>query len=402
MQRTWLEAAPEEPSKQRRYFHYRTPSPIPFRFAVSSARYSVAKDTYKGSIEAGSRNVDIEIYYHLDHTENVSALIRNAKETLAYCEKNFGKYPYNALRFAESTGFASGFAATSYPATIFVNENQAFHADMRNGGLPDVINELAGHEVSHQWWGGQLSPADVEGAPMLTETFAMYTELMLYEKMHGREAALAMVKMHRDFYVAGRGFESEMPLYKSTSDLAFVNYDKGLVVMHQLRHLLGEENVNALLRAMLQQHGFPKSPPTTLDFLGVVYAECPPALHGRIDQLFKQVVVHDAKISSAEVLKKSDGTYSIKIIGALRTFFQNSKGEQTEIFSERKTEHEVEISVEDVDGKRSIYRIAVPKGRIDAVLQLTSLPTRLTLDPHYLFLDINSSNNEYSSFSVKM
>jgi len=398
LQRTWMEAAPEQPSQQRRYFHYRTPSPIPFRFAVSSARYSVAKDTYKGSIEAGSRNVDIEIYYHPDHTENVSALIHNAKETLAYCEKNFGRYPYNVLRFAESTGFASGFAATSYPATIFVNENQAFHADMRNGGLPDVINELAGHEVSHQWWGGQLAPEDVEGEPMLTETFAMYTELMLYEKMHGREAALTMVKMHRDFYVSGRGFQTERPLYRSTSDLAFVNYDKGLVVMHQLRHLLGEERVNALLRAMLQQHGFPKSPPTTLDFLRVVYAECPPTQHGRIDQLFKQVVVHDAKISSAEVLKKSDGTYNVRIIGSLQSFSQNSKGEQVEVFSN----HEVEIAVDDTDGNSSIYRIAVVNGRIDTVMHLKSPPTLLTLDPHYLLLDINSSNNEYSSFSVRM
>jgi hypothetical protein len=406
LQRTWLEnlseAASEGRVQQRRYFHYRTPSPIPFRFAVSSARYAVFKDT----LQSSNRAIPIEIYYHPDHAENVPAFARNAKETLVYCEKNFGKYPFNVLRFAETTGFASGFAATSYPATIFVNENQAFHADMRNdglpNGLPDVINELAGHEVSHQWWGGQIVPADVEGSPMLTETFAMYTELMLYEKMHGREAALKMVKMHCDFYVAGRGFESEMPLYKSTSDLAFVNYDKGLVVMHQLRHLLGEERVNAILRTFIQEYGFPKLPPTTLNFLRIVYAQSPPMLHWRIEQLFTQVVVHDASITSAEVARNSDGTYNVRIIGGLQTFSQNNKGEQTELFSERETEHEVEIAVEDAGGKRSVYRIVVAKGRIDAMLQLSHPPTLLTIDPRYLLLDINSRNNEYSSFAGRM
>jgi ABC-2 type transport system permease protein len=406
LQRTWLEhtseTAPQEPLQQRRYFHYRTPSPVPFRFAVSSARYAVFKDT----LQSSNRAIPIEIYYHPDHAENVAALARNAKETLVYCEKNFGKYPFNVLRFAETTGFASGFAATSYPATIFVNENQAFHADMRSGGLsnalPDVINELAGHEVSHQWWGGQLAPADVEGAPMLTETLAMYTELMLYEKRHGREAALEMVKMYHDFYVAGRGFERERPLHKSTGDLAFVSYDKGLVAMHQLRHLLSEERVNTILQTFLQQYSFPKPPPTTLDFLRIVYAECPPTLHWRIDQLFKQVVVHDASIASAEVARNNDGTYKVRITGRLQTFSQNSKGEQTELFSERETEHEVEIAVEDADGKRSVYRIVVSKGRIDEVLQLSRPPTRLTLDPNYLLLDINSRNNEYSLFSGKI
>ena len=51
-----------------------------------------------------------------------------------------------------------------------------------------MINELAGHELSHLWWGNsQISPDNREGDIMLTETLAMYTELMLLKKMYGKQ-----------------------------------------------------------------------------------------------------------------------------------------------------------------------------------------------------------------------
>lgn len=62
-------------------------------------------------------------------------------------------------------------------------EDMVFHANIHADKKQDIINELAGHELSHLWWGNSLiNPDEREGAVMLTETLAMYTEMMLYKK----------------------------------------------------------------------------------------------------------------------------------------------------------------------------------------------------------------------------
>jgi len=65
----------------RNHFHYKTDSAIPFRFAISSAKYAIKKENYKGK--------SFEIYYHPKHFENVEHLLDNAKLTMDYCEVKF-------------------------------------------------------------------------------------------------------------------------------------------------------------------------------------------------------------------------------------------------------------------------------------------------------------------------
>ena len=141
----------------RNYFNYKTNKPIPFRFALSSARYAFKKAIYKGRT--------INVFYDPKHAENVEHLIMNTKLTLDYCEENFGKYPFPSITFAEISNFTRGFNGTAYPATIFMNEDMAFHANLKADQKQDVINELASHEVAHFWWGiNQVNPDNREGA----------------------------------------------------------------------------------------------------------------------------------------------------------------------------------------------------------------------------------------------
>ena len=45
-----------------------------------------------------------------------------------------------------------------------------------------------------------MNPDDREGMLLLTETLAMYTEMMLYKKMHGKAKMMNRVNMHRQTY----------------------------------------------------------------------------------------------------------------------------------------------------------------------------------------------------------
>jgi hypothetical protein len=268
--------------QNRNYFQYKTKDPIPFRFGISSAQYAVKKENYKGK--------SFEIYYHPTHAENVDHLMNNARLTMDYCEKNFGNYPFKTIRFAEVSGFTSGFAGTAYPTTIYMTENMVFHSNIKADKQQDVINELAGHELAHLWWGNsQINPDDRDGSAMLTETMAMYTEMMLLKKMHGKEKMLDRIKMHLDIYSFSKGFSIEHPLYKVQAGETHISYSKGAVVMYLLGELIGEQKLNDVLRSFIEKHKFPNLKPVSTDFLTELYRLTDPSVHSKIDTLFKKI-----------------------------------------------------------------------------------------------------------------
>ncbi|WP_223558626.1 M1 family aminopeptidase [Chryseobacterium lathyri] len=265
----------------RSYFQYKAGN-IPFRFAISSADYTMKSVLYKG--------ITVNIFYQKNHFENTDHLLENAKITLDYCTKNFGKYPFKTVSFAEISSFTRGFAATAYPSAVFMPEDMIFHANIHADKKQDVINELAGHELSHLWWGNnQIDPDDREGAVMLTETLAMYTEMILYKKMHGREKMLERIKMHQQIYDSEKGFSENIPIYKVTGDATHISYSKGAVAMVKLSELIGEEKVNKALKNFLQNNQYPKKP-SSLDLLNEFYKVCPDeATRKQVDLLFKTI-----------------------------------------------------------------------------------------------------------------
>jgi len=268
--------------KDRSYFRYQTKSPIPFRFGLSSANYQLKRVKHTG--------VDIEVYFTKDHEENVQHLIQNAARTLDYCQSNFSAYPYRTIRFAEVSQFTEGFAGTAYPATIFMTEQMIFHVNQKGDKKQDVINELAGHELSHQWWGaGQFVPDEREGAKLLTETIAMYVEMMLVKHSIGDDRVLENVAMHKGIYLNEKGFSVEVPLYKVKPEDIHLYYDKGYVVMYELTQLIGEKKVNQALRALLRNHTYPKPVPVSTDLLEELYKVSPLSAHHKINELFKEV-----------------------------------------------------------------------------------------------------------------
>ncbi|MDM1553127.1 aminopeptidase [Chryseobacterium indologenes] len=266
-------------ASNRNYFQYQAEN-IPFRFAVSSAEYEVKSINYKG--------IAVNIFYHKNHFENVDHLLKNAQLTLDYCQENFGKYPFKTINFAEISSFTRGFAATAYPSAIFMPENMIFHANIHADQKQDVINELAGHELSHLWWGNsQINPDDREGSVMLTETLAMYTEMMLYKKMHGKEQMKERLQIHQQIYDNEKGLSENLPIYRATGDAPHISYSKGAVAIVKLSDLIGEDKVNTALKAFLSNNQYPKKP-NSLDLLREFYKVSPnDALRKQIDGLFK-------------------------------------------------------------------------------------------------------------------
>jgi hypothetical protein len=364
----------------RNYFQYKAPGPVPFRFAVSSAEYALHTTAY--------RDKKIEVYYHPLHVENVAHLVKNIQLTLDFCQTNFGAYPFKTIRFAEVSGFTRGFNATAYPATVFMTEDMAFHANIKADKQQDLINELAGHELAHMWWGNsQLAPANREGDELLTEALAQYTELMLVKKMRGEKSVLDNVRLHLGLYLDGRGYTDEQPLYTMLSDNVHLSYSKSLVVMYQLAEMIGEEKVNKALKQLLQKNAWPHPRALSTDLIQELYAVTDSGFHNKIDDLFKRITFYEFKVAST-TLKKSGSGHALTITAHANKYHEDTKGNRANaVFNDT-----VAIAVYYKHGKETIWRLPVVKGQIAGTLPLADEPKSILIDPKLEFITKEAMN----------
>lgn len=368
----------------RNYFEYRASSPIPFRFAVASARYEVRKIQFNGYA--------FDVYYHSGHTENIGHLLDAAKETLAYCEKNFGKYPFRTLHIAEISAFTNGAAGTAYPNSFFINEQFGFQNKVAKDPNKDILYELVSHELSHAWWGNtRLNPNWQEGSKILTETLAMYTELMLYKKVYGEASITDRVRVHKDIYLSERALSDEEPLYRSDPGKPHLCYNKGMVVMYQLYKMLGEENVNRALKGLLRDHAYPGKPPTSLDFLEELYLVSEASTHPAIDELFKKIITHDIRLNAASLQKQTISTMRLHLDAALLKYEEDGKGNKKKLaFPDA-----VDLLIRFKNFPDRIIRVPVKDGLISHAISLTRQPIYVELDPMMKLMDIDREDNGY-------
>ncbi|MCR4034073.1 MULTISPECIES: ABC transporter permease/M1 family aminopeptidase [Flavobacterium] len=366
----------------RNYFHYKSNGKIPFRFAFASAEYQIQKTNYKG--------ISIEVYYDKRHSRNVEKLIQDVKNTLDYCQNNFGKYPYKTIRYAEVSAFADGFAATSYPSTVFMKENFGFYSNLNNRDKEDIINQLTAHELSHEWWGNaQISPEQKEGSWILTETLAQYTELMLYEKEHGLEKALETLKIHLDLYLSSRSYEPETPIYKTNYETPHLPYDKGMLVMHQLRILIGEEKVNLALKNFLSHYKYPNPIPDSEDLLKEIYLVTDSKLHPKLDEMFKKIITYSSKISEVESVKKNS-FYEVSFKADSKKYLENATGVRKQIVNDAT----IDIGIYDENGKLFRYTFPIKNNTIEGKIKIKSKPQRIVIDPYLINIDTFIKDNE--------
>jgi ABC-2 type transport system permease protein len=287
----------------RRYFQYRTAQPSTPLFGFVSGRYEVRRVEHGG--------VSLEVYYHAGHDYNVEKMLATAALSLDMFGARFGPYPHRHLRIVELPRYW-GFGAFALPGLILWPEDRGFLTDTSGGGEIDIITRRLAHEVSHQWWGHQLYPAQVEGGTMLVETLAKYSELLVLEATRGKGSLPPLLRFERETYLLSRTNTPfpEPPLMRVV-DLEHVYYSKGAIVMEALRDLIGEEALNRALRRLLSEHGPTDTPATTLDLLAALHAEAAPEQHALIDEWVREVSFVELRVEAASAEELPGGRYRV-------------------------------------------------------------------------------------------
>jgi ABC-2 type transport system permease protein len=307
----------------RRYFHYKTTSPILGFWSYLSARYQVRRGDWHG--------IPIEIYYDAKHPYNVDRMIYAVQKSLDYFTANFSPYQHKQVRILEFPRYAR--FAQSFPNTIPFSESIGFIADLRDKEAIDYVYYVTAHEVAHQWWAHQVIGADTQGSTMLSETMAQYSALMVMEKEYGKTQERRFLKFELDRYLQGRGGElvAEMPL-ELVENQPYIHYRKGSLVMYELRDLIGEENVNRALASFIRKNAFQNPPYTTsVDLVREFRAVTPADKQAFVTDLFETITLYDNKATSAVATKLPGGKYHVTVTVQAKKIRSDGAGKEREV-----------------------------------------------------------------------
>jgi aminopeptidase N len=339
-------------------------------------------------------DVAIQIYHHPAHTANIDRILQSAQASLDYYTKQFGPYPNDYIRFVERPG--QWFGMHSDATTIDYSEGSS---RLNPGNDPrgfDFVSAVVAHEVGHQWWGGsQLTPAYVEGAPLLIEGLAWYTAMGVMEEGYGIEQQRGLLSYMQETYETPRS-PAAVPLLRVSSDW-YLAYRKGPFALYALDQYIGKERINLALLRLFEKHGSGKPPlPTSLDLYRELQAVTPDSHKYLLRDLFETNTLWELKTGRATAEQIKADTWQVTLDVEARKVVVDEKGVETEMSMNEWVEIGVFDPVEvgkEVGKPLYLQMHRISSGKQTITVAVPTKPVSAGIDPRYLLIDLKTHNN---------
>ena len=157
----------------------------------------------------------------------------------------FGPYPFEKLANVQSSTRFGGME----------NASVIFYAEQALAGRADFEGTVA-HEVVHQWFGNSVTPADWPHL-WLSEGFADYFGALFWAQTQDDAAFRERIDEMRARYLASTTTDRPVVDDGVTNLLQLLNdnsYEKGALVLHMLRGVVGERAFFAAIREFYREH----------------------------------------------------------------------------------------------------------------------------------------------------
>ncbi|MBF8248009.1 MAG: hypothetical protein HW374_809 [Bacteroidetes bacterium] len=206
---------------------------------------------------------------------------RRTPEIIAFFEKEFGcRYPW--VKYDQITIPGIGGGAESTTATV-VGEN-TIHDERADQDFSS--HWLVAHEAAHQWWGNLVTMRDWNHT-WINESFATYYEYYFARMDLGEDEGALNLLSKKEQYLAEARDRYQRPIVFDRWTYPNDNFDrhtyqKGALVLHMLRWIMGEDSFRASVAHFLKKHSF--EPVSTDDFLVAIRE----ATGQVLDDFFKQ------------------------------------------------------------------------------------------------------------------
>ena len=194
---------------------------------------------------AAAAGADITLYLKEGRQSLAQKYGETAGKILAFFSDKFGPLPASHLAIVEiDDQTVGGFSA---PGLVV----------LASRGFSNPVNyRLLAHEISHQWWRCLVSPATPDDA-YLDEGLATYSAALYVEEAAG---ANAFEDAMHDVVIRALTHEDAAPvsqashLHEFTPEYESVVFNKGAMVFHMLRWVIGDDAFFKTLRTMAQQY----------------------------------------------------------------------------------------------------------------------------------------------------
>ena len=213
------------------------------------------RSSFPGTVIAGKYDIvpatavgaNITLYLKSGHEKLAQTYGEAAGRIMTYFTDKFGSLPDSHLALVEiADDTVGGYSAPGIVA-------------LASRGFSTPVNEkLLAHEISHQWWRCLVSPATGDDA-FLDEGLGTYSSALWVEESAGESAFEDT--MH-DVEIQSLSHEEVSPiaqashLHEFTPEYQSIVFDKGAMVFHMLRWVIGDAAFFDTLRTMATQYAF--------------------------------------------------------------------------------------------------------------------------------------------------
>ncbi|MHA4811467.1 M1 family metallopeptidase [Flavitalea flava] len=263
-----------------------------YNVVVNIGKYAHLTDLYS---RGKNDTLTLDYYcmpYNLDKAKKIYARV---KPLLSLYEQDFGNYPFERDGFTlmESLYPMEHQGAVSIgPVNNPVNSNKT--------DLQDLIR-TAWHETAHEWWGNSVTCKDMADF-WIHEAFATYGEVLAYERLSGKAAAMA--------YLGNQHPENTEPIIGTynVNDFHLGDmYPKGCLMLHTLRSILDKDTLwFGVLRGI--QDSFRYKTVTTEDITGYINQATRKDFTAFFDQYLRHGAIPELSIN----LKQEDGILVVR------------------------------------------------------------------------------------------
>ena len=223
------------------------------------------KPSFPGTIVAGvfqeyksdEAGLELHVYFKPTHQSVAPAYTTTAVQEFTYFTTLYGPLPTPELNIVELPSDTLPYAWA--PEMV----------GLASSSITEKTNyRLLADGIAHQWWGVSVSPASKDDW-WISDGFSRYSEAMYVENAAG---AAGLEEAVKDMSVGALAYDT-VPLSSSSkldtfsTEFQSLTTDKGAMILHMLRWVLGEDKYNKTLREFASEYAGKSA--TTDDFRAI-------------------------------------------------------------------------------------------------------------------------------------
>ena len=220
----------------------------PYLFMLMVGEFARVKDSWKGK--------ELEYMVYPEYESSAKNIFNHTPEMLSFFSELLDyPYPWNKYSQVIAEDYVSG-AMENTTGVIFGEFVQKTNREL----IDNENDQIVAHEMFHHWF-GNLVTCESWANLTLNEGFANYSEYLWYEHKYGKDAADAVRISEMEGYLYMTDQEGTHPLihysYEDKEDMFDAHsYNKGGLVLHMLRNIVGDDAFFASLSKYLKDNEF--------------------------------------------------------------------------------------------------------------------------------------------------